>query len=73
MDRKVQEGAKLISIEFRPNPTAQSRSLGKPTVLYGKKYRIVDQIFGSGISLDRFLGDFWRIWGVMFGGFSGAF
>ena len=31
-----------------------------------KKYRIFGQIFGTGIFLDRILGDFWESLGVIF-------
>ena len=50
-----------------------SLSLSLSTVFYGKKYRIFDQIFLIWYFLDSIFGDFWRIWGVIVGGFLDAF
>ena len=39
------------------------------TVFYGKPYWMFHRIFGIGVFLDRFALDFWRILGVILGGF----
>ena len=43
------------------------------SIVWKKNPRFLTRFLGFGIFLGRILGDFWRISGVIFGGFLGTF
>ena len=53
--------------------TSYDQTINKVTVLYGKNTRFLTRFWRFDIFLGRILGDFWRILGVIFGGFLEAF